>query len=150
MEAEYEVVEESSPLDSPPSSPLVMEDSPPSSPLAEESFEMVAGRGEEGGLQDTSLPEGLPPTPCNSSVDLARQAAREEEGASPLAALKSGVEAFISELSPGPEEGEAGVITEVEAKGEAVKEVVEDVEEKVEKVEAIGTIREEVEESEQR
>ena len=43
-----------------------------------------------------------------------------------------------------------------EARGEAVKEVVEveekvkDVEEKVEEVEAIGTIREEVEESEQR
>ena len=73
VEAEYELVEDSSPidslpsspLDSLPSSPLVLEDSPPSSPLAEESFEMVTGRGEEGGLgpQDTSLLSGLPLTP---------------------------------------------------------------------------------------
>ena len=147
VEAEYELVEDSSPLDSLPSSPLVLEDSPPSSPLAEESFEMVTGRGEEGGLgpQDTSLLGGLPPTPHNSSVDLTR------EEVTPLASLKSGVEALISELSTG-QEGEAS--TEVEK--EAVKEVVEaeekgeDVAEKVEEVEAIGTIREEVEGSEQR
>ena len=73
----------------------------------------------------------------------------------PLASLKSGVEALISELSTG-QEGEAKTEVEKEAKGESVKEVVEveekvkDVEEKVEEVEAIGTIREEVEESEQR
>ena len=154
VEAEYELVEDSSPLDSLPSSPLVLEDSPPSSPLAEESFEMVTGRGEEGGLgpQDTSLLSGLPPTPHNSSVDLTREV-------TPLASLKSGVEALISELSTGQEvreEGEATSEVEKEAKEEAVKEVVEveekvkDVEEKVEEVEAIGTIREEVEESEQR
>ena len=151
VEAEYELVEDSSPLDSLPSSPLVLEDSPPSSPLAEESFEMVTGRGEEGGLgpQDTSLLGGLPPTPHNSSVDLTR------EEVTPLANLKSGVEALISELSTG-QEGEASTEVEKEAKGEAVKEVVEaeekveDVAEKVEEVEAIGTIREEVEESEQR
>ena len=144
MEAEYELVEDSSPLDSLPSSPLVLEDSPPSSPLAEESFEMVTGRGEEGGLgpQDTSLLGGLPPTPHNSSVDLTR------EEVTPLANLKSGVEALISELSTG-QEGEAST-------GEAVKEVVEaeekvkDVEEKVEEVETVGAIREEVEGSEQR